>query len=352
MTITWPRAGGILAHPTSFPGPHGIGDLGPGAERFFDFLATAGQTLWQTLPLGPTGYGASPYAALSAFAGNPALISPERLIEDGLLDRGGCRAAARLPRAPGGLRRRDRLEDAIPDATPTRASPRSPIIPCARRMRVPRAERGLARRFRAVHGAQRGARAAVMGRVAASATRSGSRRRWRRRGARWLARSSCSASRSSSSSASGRGRARRRRGAACASSAIWRSSSRMIAPMSGPTPSISSSTRLASRRWSRASRRTISAKTGQRWGNPLYRWDVLRDERLSLVDRPRAPGAASLRHHSPGPLPRLRVVLGGSGQFPGRRRAGRGRRGRGRTFFDRDSRGAGRGSRSSPRTWA
>ena len=85
MTITWPRAGGILAHPTSFPGSHGIGDLGPGAERFFDFLKSAGQTLWQTLPLGPTGYGASPYAALSAFAGNPALISPERLFEDGLL---------------------------------------------------------------------------------------------------------------------------------------------------------------------------------------------------------------------------------------------------------------------------
>lgn len=85
MTSIWPRAGGILAHPTSFPGPHGAGDLGPGAERFFDFLATAGQTLWQTLPLGPTGYGNSPYAGLSAFAGNPTLISPERLIEDGLL---------------------------------------------------------------------------------------------------------------------------------------------------------------------------------------------------------------------------------------------------------------------------
>jgi len=85
MTSTEPRAGGILAHPTSFPGPYGVGDLGPGAERFFDFLASAGQTLWQTLPLGPTGYGNSPYAGLSAFAGNPALISPERLVEDGLL---------------------------------------------------------------------------------------------------------------------------------------------------------------------------------------------------------------------------------------------------------------------------
>ncbi len=85
MTIMWPRAAGILAHPTSFPSPHGVGDIGPGLERFFDFLATAGQTLWQTLPLGPTGYGASPYATLSAFAGNPALISPERLVEDDLL---------------------------------------------------------------------------------------------------------------------------------------------------------------------------------------------------------------------------------------------------------------------------
>lgn len=85
MTITWPRSAGILAHPTSLPGAHGCGDLGPGAGRFFDFLAAAGQTLWQTLPLGPTGYGNSPYAALSAFAGNPLLISPERLVEDGLL---------------------------------------------------------------------------------------------------------------------------------------------------------------------------------------------------------------------------------------------------------------------------
>lgn len=83
--MEWPRAAGILAHPTSFPGPYGIGDLGPTAERFFDFLAEGGQRCWQTLPLGPTGYGNSPYAALSAFAGNPALISLERLVEDGLL---------------------------------------------------------------------------------------------------------------------------------------------------------------------------------------------------------------------------------------------------------------------------
>jgi len=80
------RTSGILLHPTSLPGPYGIGDLGPGAYRFVDFLAAAGQGLWQMLPLGPTGYGDSPYQCLSAFAGNPLLISPELLLEDGWLD--------------------------------------------------------------------------------------------------------------------------------------------------------------------------------------------------------------------------------------------------------------------------
>jgi 4-alpha-glucanotransferase len=85
VAMKWPRASGILVHPTSFPGRFGIGDLGPGALDTLDFLAAGGQKLWQVLPLGPTGYGDSPYALLSAFAGNPLLISPERLVEDGLL---------------------------------------------------------------------------------------------------------------------------------------------------------------------------------------------------------------------------------------------------------------------------
>src|ERR1041385_5561266 len=80
------RLSGILLHPTSLPGPYGIGDLGPEAYRFVDFLVTAGQSLWQVLPLGPTGYGDSPYACYSAFAGNTSLISPEQLGSDGLLD--------------------------------------------------------------------------------------------------------------------------------------------------------------------------------------------------------------------------------------------------------------------------
>jgi len=75
------RRSGILLHPTSLPGPLGIGDLGPEAYRFVDFLAESGQRLWQVLPLGPTGYGDSPYQCFSAFAGNPLLISLEGLVD-------------------------------------------------------------------------------------------------------------------------------------------------------------------------------------------------------------------------------------------------------------------------------
>lgn len=77
------RASGILLHPTSLPSPHGIGDLGPAAYKFVDFLVAAKQSLWQILPLGPTSYGDSPYASLSTFAGNPLLISLDRLIQSG-----------------------------------------------------------------------------------------------------------------------------------------------------------------------------------------------------------------------------------------------------------------------------
>lgn len=81
------RLSGILVHPTSFPSPYGIGDLGPGAREFIDFLEKAGQHLWQVLPLGPTGFGNSPYQSYSSFAGQPLLISPDELIKDGLLEK-------------------------------------------------------------------------------------------------------------------------------------------------------------------------------------------------------------------------------------------------------------------------
>ncbi len=90
------RSCGILLHPTSLPGPYGIGDLGPAARAWVDALARARQKWWQILPLGPTGYGDSPYQSFSAFAGNPYLVSPEALVHHGLLDAGDL-AGVRLP---------------------------------------------------------------------------------------------------------------------------------------------------------------------------------------------------------------------------------------------------------------
>ena len=81
--MTRKRESGILLHPTSLPGPHGLGSLGEEAFRFVDFLAETGQSVWQILPLGPTGYGDSPYSAFSAFAGNAMLISLEKVTETG-----------------------------------------------------------------------------------------------------------------------------------------------------------------------------------------------------------------------------------------------------------------------------
>ena len=83
--MAFPRSSGVLLHPTSLPGGFGIGDLGPSAFEFIDLLAAAGQRLWQVLPLGPTGYGDSPYQCFSAFAGNTLLISLEQLIDSGVL---------------------------------------------------------------------------------------------------------------------------------------------------------------------------------------------------------------------------------------------------------------------------
>jgi 4-alpha-glucanotransferase len=85
--MPFPRAAGILLHPTSLPSRGGIGDFGPAAYEFVDFLASARQGLWQVLPLGPLGYGNSPYSSTSAFAGNPLLISLERLAEHGWIER-------------------------------------------------------------------------------------------------------------------------------------------------------------------------------------------------------------------------------------------------------------------------
>jgi 4-alpha-glucanotransferase len=95
--MRFPRSSGILLHPTSLPGRYGIGDLGAEARRFADFLAAAGQTLWQVLPLGPTGFGDSPYQGFSARAGNPLLISLESLVEKGWLEASALAGAPEFP---------------------------------------------------------------------------------------------------------------------------------------------------------------------------------------------------------------------------------------------------------------
>ncbi len=121
------RQGGILLHPTSLPGPYGAGELGGDARRFVRALRAMGQRLWQILPLGPTGYGDSPYQSLSTFAGNPLLISLERLAADGLLDADPAAAFGDLPRdaidfGPV-IERRRRLLDRACDRFAARARP-------------------------------------------------------------------------------------------------------------------------------------------------------------------------------------------------------------------------------------
>jgi 4-alpha-glucanotransferase len=98
VILKFSRASGILLHPTSLPGRFGIGDFGDEAYRFVDFLYESGQHLWQVLPLGPTGFGDSPYQCLSAFAGNTCLVSPELLVREGLLSMEQIRPVPRFPR--------------------------------------------------------------------------------------------------------------------------------------------------------------------------------------------------------------------------------------------------------------
>ena len=97
--MIFPRSAGILLHPTSLPGAYGIGELGSEALRFCSYLHDSGIKIWQVLPLNPTGYGDSPYQTLSAFAGNPMLISLETLVAEGLLN---YEALQSMPDFPAG----------------------------------------------------------------------------------------------------------------------------------------------------------------------------------------------------------------------------------------------------------
>lgn len=95
--MNFPRSSGLLLHPTSLPGGHGIGDFGPEAYGFVDFLHSAGQKLWQVLPLNPTGYADSPFQCFSASAGNPLLISLDQLAEQGVLSKNDLQSVPAFP---------------------------------------------------------------------------------------------------------------------------------------------------------------------------------------------------------------------------------------------------------------
>lgn len=112
------RASGVLLHPTSLPNGHGIGDLGPSARGFIEFLAAAGQTWWQMLPVGPPGLGDSPYSATSAFALSPLLLSLDDLSDRGIVDRKTLRLPRGLGDGPASYARalrfkEERLRDAL-----------------------------------------------------------------------------------------------------------------------------------------------------------------------------------------------------------------------------------------------
>ena len=98
-SVSLGRSAGVLLHPTSLPGPYGIGDLGPAAYAWVDALAAAGQSWWQMLPLCPTGAGDSPYQGLSTLAGNALLLSPDALVADGLVGAADLEQA-QLPPGP------------------------------------------------------------------------------------------------------------------------------------------------------------------------------------------------------------------------------------------------------------
>ena len=108
--MRFPRASGVLLHPTSLPGSHGIGALGTEAYAFVDFLAETGQRWWQMLPLGPTGHGNSPYQSHSSFAGNPLLDRPANLVERGWLAAEACLDDPLLSERSCRFRRRGRPE--------------------------------------------------------------------------------------------------------------------------------------------------------------------------------------------------------------------------------------------------
>ena len=283
-----PRASGLLLHPTSLPGRFGIGDLGPEAHAFLDFLAETGQTWWQMLPLGPIGYGESPYQSHSSFAGNPLLISLDRLVDRGWLD---ARELAAVPDLPDG-----RVDfDAVAAA---QVGVAAPGVPGVRRVAgTIRTSRRSCRRTAWLDDYVffRPSRTPTAASPGTSGSRSWSRAsrrrcdRWRRQVAEGIRFHEFV--QYAFESQWQELRRRRRRPGGSSSSATCRSSWRTTAPTSGRIPTCSTSTSTAGRSSWPACRPTTSARTGSSGAT------------RSIAGRP------TRRTATPGGCARLRALL-------------------------------------------
>ena len=330
-----PHERGACCIPTSLPGGAEGGDSDGEARAFVDFLAAAGQSWWQMLPVGPTGYGNSPYSAQSAFAGNPALISRRSPGRGRPADRPAIAASRTTQMLRGGVRGVSRT------AAATRLPALSPARPAGWLD-----DFALYRALKRAHGevqwtplagelrdrdprALAGARATLADEIAFVRFEQWRFARDWRAAARLRARARHRADRRHPDL---RGARQRRRLARTASCSTWTRAGEP-ALVAGVPPDYFSA-------------------TGQRWGNPLYRWDRMREDRLRLVDRALPRHARGLRRRPAGPLHRLRPLLGDPGPRADRRSTGAGGAGPGAHFFEAVRRALGASCRSSPRTWA
>ena len=351
------RSSGVLLHVSSLPSYGGIGDLGPAAHEFVAFLAAAKQHIWQVLPLCPTGYGNSPYAGTSAFAGNPVLISLEFLADWGWI------AGERIGgsgRTSGNVRLRRSGERAS-----SRCSTRpQAIFSTARPERSRRSSPSSGRQFEEFCRAE----AAWLNDYALYAVlrrqfNTGAWTEWpeplRRRDPQALAQTAAEHGRAL---AAGAGAAvclfaavestPRGRGEAARSAfwATWPSSSTWIRRMSGCIRRLFELDEELKPIRIAGVPPDYFSPTGQRWGNPLYRWDVLAETRLRLVDRAHPPRARALRHRAARSLPRLRGLLGDSRRRRNGRSTASGSRRRAWSCSARSKRRSGR-CRWWPKTW-
>ena len=341
-----PRASGILLHPTSLPGRFGIGDLGPRAIAFLDFLAETGQRWWQMLPLGPIGAGNSPYQSYSSYAGNPLLISPEGLVDDGWLTPGDWKDYPALPDDHVDF---DGGGGGQGGAPPPRVPPLRARSPRLRG--VPRGPGALARRLRPLHGVEGGPPGGRRGRPGSPS--------WSIREPKALARCRAELARGDpllrvrpvrlrpavavaargvpgAGDPADRRRADLRRAGQCRRLGA----ARPVPARRGGSPALR-----------RGGPARLLQRDGPALGEPALSLGGARRGEVRLVDRP-AEGHDRARGPGPArPLPRVPGLLGGPRGLRPRPRPAAGRWGRGPRSSKPSATGSA-ASPSSPRTWA